>query len=643
MPDHAGFAAAIALRERVINDVLFLAYSSEGFSRNLPILFQGEGPPVALVAFLMPPTVTCDAARDALVMGIDFTGNLTYAGSTGVETHPVVAHADVVVPPDFTLMAGQLALSPQHDRVKVVTWTFTVVGTAGFKPDTDAYLRSPLMLDRLSATVKLALDAKLIPLPSIDVTSLGPIVDAAAPPPDTLALVPGRVVDGAVVAGLGVSGFVPAWPPDDTNGIWLTGDTSALENFTGDYDLAVATNPAALPILLASVEQQIVSAVGAQATIRGIGLTARDGEFFVNGMAVSDEGHATFSFSIVPHMDAVRPGGAINYIEKPFAIPPQNYAGLWFSIENPQFDPSADIPLWKELLAGLFTVGTAGMFLLYLLPFISAMEDEKRNAYLMAVQGGTSGAPTSRVRRVSSHSLADVTLRIAVDEYSISPDGPYMGLTIRPQPRPAALMGPKSIQAGLLSQPITYSVRLPLGVVPDDPSLHIQWTVIDPATGTVQIDQDGLAKVGTTDRRTFVITPKPLGADQGKCVVGCRLYRASGTQTTEIFNEVIDLAVTPAPVGPAYIRWDYDVQRPWVQLDPTTDIWHYEGAPVAHRHSKIHRLLDGCTNSSKVSRYIYNVTEMAGLPFPVVDLDAHRYELCDYCFYGGPAGLRSTL
>ena len=350
--------------------MLLLAYSSEGFSRNLPILFQGEGPPVALLAFLMPPTVTCDAARDALVLGADFTGTLTYAGTTGVETHPVIAHADVVVPPDFTLMAGQLALSPQHDRVKVVTWNFTVVGGGGFKPDTDAYLHSPLMLDRLSATVKLALDAKLLPLPSVDVSSLGPIVDASAPPPDTLALVPGRVVDGAVIVGLGVSGFVPPWPPDDTSGIWLTGDTSALENFAGGYDLAVATNPDALPILLASVEQQIVSAVGSGATIRGIGLTARDGEFGVNGMAVSDNGHATFSFSIVPHMDAVRPGGAIDYIEKPFAIPPQKYAGLWFSTENPKFDPSADLPLWEELLAGLFTVATAGGFLLYLLPFI---------------------------------------------------------------------------------------------------------------------------------------------------------------------------------------------------------------------------------------------------------------------------------
>ncbi len=27
------------------------------------------------------------------------------------------------------------------------------------------------------------------------------------------------------------------------------------------------------------------------------------------------------------------------------------------------------------------------------------------------------------------------------------------------------------------------------------------------------------------------------------------------------------------------------------------------------------------------------------LPFPRADLDAHRAEVCDYCFYGGPTKL----
>jgi hypothetical protein len=638
MPDHAGFAAAIALKERVISEALFLAYSSDGFSRNLLVPLGGDGPQVALIAFLQPPTVTCDGSRDALVVGLDFAGTLAFSGSTGSEAQPVVAHADVAVPPVLTLMDGQLALSPAHTDVKVVSWTFTVVGGTGFKPDTDAYLHSPLMLDRLSATVQFALDIGLIPLPSIDVTSLGPIVDAAAPP-GTKAEVPAHVVDGALTAGLNVHNFVPPFqPPDELSVVTLEGDPLALDDFTRDYDLAVVTNPAALPVLLASVETQIVQGFEGQATLETLTLTAGDGTFDVAGSASSSQGSATFSFEILPHMDAVRPGEAINFIEKPFVIRAQPYAGLWFSTDDPQFDPSVDLSFWDIALAGFLTVVTGGLFLVGLVLFIGAMEDEDENAYLASVQGASSGAPISRVRRLSSHSLADVTIRIGIEEYSITPDGPFMGITIQSKPLPAALRGPTSIQAGLLGEKLTYSMRLPVGVVEDDPSLHIQWTVIDPGTGHVQIDQDTVAKGHTT----FVITPGPLGADQGQCVVGCRVYRTSGTQTTEIFNELIKLAVTPAPPGPAYVSWDYDVKRPWVQLDPTTSTWRYQET-IAHRHSKIHRLVGGCANSTKVSRYEYRYTEMNALPFPVADIDAHRVQLCDYCFYGGPAGFRSTI
>jgi hypothetical protein len=31
------------------------------------------------------------------------------------------------------------------------------------------------------------------------------------------------------------------------------------------------------------------------------------------------------------------------------------------------------------------------------------------------------------------------------------------------------------------------------------------------------------------------------------------------------------------------------------------------------------------------------------LPFPVRMVDERRVMLCDYCFYGGPAGLRARL
>ena len=40
---------------------------------------------------------------------------------------------------------------------------------------------------------------------------------------------------------------------------------------------------------------------------------------------------------------------------------------------------------------------------------------------------------------------------------------------------------------------------------------------------------------------------------------------------------------------------------------------------------------------------MYSVTQMDFLPFPVADIDLHRTNLCEYCFWGGPAGLRATL
>ena len=444
------------------------------------------------------------------------------------------------------------------------------------------------------------------------------------------------MVDGALVAGLNVDGFMPPWqPPGHTGGIWLSGDTHALEDFAGEYDVAVVTNPDALPILLKAVEDQVVSAVGTDATLNSLVLSAGNGTFGVAGAASNSQGHATFSFSLVPHLDAVRPGGAINYIEKPITIPPRPYAGLWFSTADTHVDVSTDLSFWDTFFVTLFTVLTAGG---YLVDVINTIKNTEKG-YRMAIEGGSSGTPTGRVHRVTSPTLADVTLRIAVEAYTITPAGPLLGITIRPEPKPAALIGPQSIPANLLAEKLTYSVRLPLGVVADDLSLHIQWTVIDPTNGTVRKNDDGPAN----GRTTFTITPQQFGADHDKCVVGCRVYRTTGAQTTEIFNDVVHLAVTPAPAGPAYVMWAYDVQRPSVGLDPTTNTWTYGGERLAHRRSKIHRAQGGCANSAKRSRYVYSVTEMDFLPFPVADIDLHRTNLCEYCFWGGPAGLRATL
>src|SRR5947209_20202888 len=128
MPDDAGFAAALTVRQQVLSDALLFAYSQGSFSRDLTLPILGPGPPASLSAFLAPPVVTCDAARNALVVSLTLTGALTISpASGGTEEQGVIGQLDVSVPPEFTLSGSELALSPVTTDVTVTAWTFTVI------------------------------------------------------------------------------------------------------------------------------------------------------------------------------------------------------------------------------------------------------------------------------------------------------------------------------------------------------------------------------------------------------------------------------------------------------------------------------------------------------------------------------------
>jgi hypothetical protein len=81
-----------------------------------------------------------------------------------------------------------------------------------------------------------------------------------------------------------------------------------------------------------------------------------------------------------------------------------------------------------------------------------------------------------------------------------------------------------------------------------------------------------------------------------------------------------------------------------VRFDDKSDAWAYAGEVVVKRHSKFHRTDHPCANVvGRKSRYTYEIDILDALPFPVADIAAHRSELCDYCFYGGPTGIRPAL
>jgi hypothetical protein len=91
------------------------------------------------------------------------------------------------------------------------------------------------------------------------------------------------------------------------------------------------------------------------------------------------------------------------------------------------------------------------------------------------------------------------------------------------------------------------------------------------------------------------------------------------------------------------VRWSYEDRTPQLQFDPQIRTWYYTGDKQIKRHSNWHRTDKPCQNTFKRSKWQTNQQIRNSLPFALAELPLHRYELCDYCFYGGPGGLRPAL
>jgi hypothetical protein len=77
MADDAGFAVAVTLRERLLNDAVLIAYSGDAFPRSLAHDLP-DGPPNASIdVFLAPPRVACKA-NDTLLLDISMWGSLLW-------------------------------------------------------------------------------------------------------------------------------------------------------------------------------------------------------------------------------------------------------------------------------------------------------------------------------------------------------------------------------------------------------------------------------------------------------------------------------------------------------------------------------------------------------------------------------------
>ena len=622
MADDAGFAVAIAIRERLFNDALLVAYSGIDLLRALEGDLPQGPPDVHIDAFLAPPRITCKSDH-TMNITLQMWGTLTITLDGVDQTGNIVARLSLRIQPSFTVSGSNLLLGfndPNHNDVIVTDWDFTMIG-GSFSPEADSYLRSGALRARLQEVSRNAISGLALLL-LIDISFLGEGLLSAVKG----MVAQSRVVDGALLLGLDID-------VETVSGhIQTNGSVNQLADFARGNDIAAATNRVAVPVVLQQVEKQVNDQVSEEgATLEKLVITAQAGRFHVEGRASNSTGTANFSFNVIPALTATRPGKFFHYLPKNVFVNARSWPALGFATADVHVD--VDPHTWLAVVSVI--AGVINPIIPIIVFDMASSAAKNLNADIRSANTGT---PTPRVQRLKPSRPGGPVVRVEIADYEITTLGTYIGLTVRPQPLPGMLIGPVSIPNDLRSVPLEYSVRLPLGVQADDPALRIRWTVID-SPGTVLLNEDDVAK----GRETFTLSPTIAGQGQTQLGVAVRVYRTLGAQITDFLNDSLTLQIGgPLPPG-AYVRWYYDVKNPQVVFDEKDQEWAYAGDAVVRRHSVWHRTDRPCSNVSKRSRFLYETEVRDFLPFSITRIALHRTELCDYCFYGGPGGLRPSL
>jgi hypothetical protein len=632
MADDAGFAVAITIRQSLLNNAILTSYARGSFPHTLSTIdFSGGlpgGPPDAnLDVFLAPPQITCKN-DGTMTIAVEMWGSLTVTLAGTPEAGNVLANLVLQLKPQFTVknttQEKSLVLGfgdTVHD-VTATEWDFTVISGTPFSNEADAYLRSDVFRNRMQTAIQDAISLQKVKLPSIDASFLGTGILSAVKG----MVAQSRIVADALLLGLDID------TDTATGHVKTSGNVNELADFAQSNDIAAVTSAPAVPILLQQVQDEVSTQVSSSnASLDSLEITAQTGRFHVKGQASNWQGTAHFSFNITPQMYAYRPGILFQYLPEYVTVNPRQWPALAFTIGDVQVD--ADPATWLAVVAVVFSVVDPRVSYI----IFSLASDNAR--YLSAdISSAKTNTPMPRVQHLKSFVPGGPTVRIELADFQISTLGTYVGLRVQPKAPPGALMGPATIPSNYAAEPIGYTVRLPLGVMADDPNLRARWTVTDPQ-GNVLVSQDDKA----AGRLTFTVTPQVDAPGVSELSVGVRVYRTLGAQISDLVNDDVTLNIRgPLPPG-AYVRWFYEVKNPQVTFDDVNQIWAFKGDLRVKRHSNIHRTDQPCKNASKRSRYASQVDVLDALPFPLSEITFHRSELCDYCFFGGPGGIRPSL
>lgn len=613
MSDHAGFAAAVTIRESALNISIAAAYANGDFSPNLSGNLLGDGPEVSLSLFLGQPRISCEGASNVLVIQIETWGTTRINMSGFLRIISIISELELAIRPVFT-PGESLQLTPGLDGVILRQWNPVIVSTnlPPF-PDYRAYINGAEFKDRLQNAIGLAIVLGQIKLPKIDVSFFGPIAEKATS-------VDARIRNNALLLGLNVV--------DETHTI--TGDISELEDFARGYDLAAVVNSHAIELFLNDLyEQMKVQAVSRGATISNFSAITKPGYMLVSGRASKTEGAIDFSFRVVPYMYHTRPGKYFNYLPKPRWVNSRTYAALGFRAEG--VTVSSDRPWWVllffEVIGGIITGGASFLIIESLIRYASSQ-------FISNVDGRSLPDPPARIVRTKPTTDSGIGVRVALEAFEINNHGTFLGISFRDYPSLARIHGPKVIPHDYANNQLQYRFQIPSSFFEADPALRITWTLQNRSNGIVLSNEDTSA----LGHLKFVLLPN-VHSGVREFEIAVRLYRRNGARITEISNVFLYVNIRESLQPDAYIKWRSYVKNPQIGFDPPNNTWVYKGESNVVRWSEWHRLDRPCKAVGAANRYRTDFQLADRLPFSLDKLEIMRGGLCPYCFYGSPTGI----
>lgn len=621
MPDHAGFAAALTVREHVLRTALQAGYangsdSGKKFAEDL----SGGGIGMLPDILFGQPDIDCEGATNLLVVTLPMWGRVTVTVNQVAHVVDMNGVMELTLTPIFRkgFEANNTESSVILDQVSTVInardWAATVT-SAGTPPDIAALITGQEFRGRFEQKFRQGVFAGRIALPAIDASFLGPLVRKSTK-------VDGKVRNGVLLIGLSYVDATHA----------LAGDPEALQDFARSNDVAGVVHPDAVDIMLDDLHTRLVDgATDEGATLDSFRVRARNGYFQVNGAVSKSEGTVNFSFRIVPSMFHTRPAAYFQYLEKPRRAYSRTWAALEFRIEGVETDVDRSwwVILFGEVILGILTVGLSILY-------VEGLVSGAARSFSGRIETAKPGAAAARVRRTIPP-VGGISVRIGLDQFEITESGVFIGVTVRAKPSPALLLGPATVPETYRNDVLRYIMRPPSGVARNDPKLRIRWILEDRTHNVVLQDSDGSA-VG---RLAFEFSPASSTATDFGVVA--RLYRQLGVTVSDLATLSVNLHMRPALPPAAYVRWRWQGSNPQVAVDKATDNWTYRGEVRVNRHSEWHRTDAPCRSVDAPARYRFEIEKADRLPFSLRLLENHRKGLCPYCFYGGPAGINPDL